>query len=234
MERTESREAKVSGASGVAVGLDRELDDVLAAEPGDQLPRRAQGDDLALVDDRDAIAEPFGLVHVVGGEKNGPAAFPQAANDVPELAARLWVQARGGLVEEEQLRVADQRNGNREPLLLTAGKLFDQGVGLGLQRDPSDGLVDAQSGTVETAKDDQQLAHRLLVGEPRLLQRHADSLTDRRRVAPPPPTEDLDLARSGLVESLENLDGRRLARAVGAKQAEALANLISRSMPLTA
>ena len=34
------------------VAVERELDDVVAAEPGDQLARRAQRDDLALVDDR--------------------------------------------------------------------------------------------------------------------------------------------------------------------------------------
>ena len=46
--------------------FERELDDVVATQPGDQLGGRALGDDLALVDDRDPVAEPLGLVHVVG------------------------------------------------------------------------------------------------------------------------------------------------------------------------
>ena len=193
-------------------------------EPGDQLARRAQGDDLALVDDGDAVAEPLGLVHVVGGEKDGSAAVLQVPDDLPELAAGLGVEARGGLVEEEELGISDQRDGDGEPLLLAAGKLLDQGVGLALQRDPGDRLVDGQARPVEAAKDDEQLAHRLLVGEPRLLEGHADSLADRRRLGRPPQAEHLDLSRGRLVEPFEDLDGRGLARSVGAEEAKALAH----------
>ena len=36
----------------------------------DQLGRRAEGDDLAVVDDRHPVAQALGLVHVVGGEQH--------------------------------------------------------------------------------------------------------------------------------------------------------------------
>ena len=114
----------------LAVGLDGELDDVLAAEPGDQLTRRAQRDDLALIDHGDAVAEPLGLVHVMGGEQDGATPVLQVANDVPELAARLRVEPGGGLVEEEQLGVADQRDGHGKTLLLAAGELFHNALAL--------------------------------------------------------------------------------------------------------
>ena len=127
-----------------SVALEGELDDVLAPEPGDQLAGRALGDDVAMIDDGHAIAEPFGLVHVMGGQQDGPAAILQVPDHVPELAARLGVQAGGGLVEEEDLGISDQRDGDGEPLLLAAGKLLDQGIGLALQRDLGDRLVDGQ------------------------------------------------------------------------------------------
>ena len=87
---------------------------------------------------------------------------------------------------------------------------------------------------VEAAEEVEQLAHRLLVGKPGLLERHADPLADRGLVGRPAQAQDLDLARGRLVQPFEDLDGRRLARSVGAEQAEALADRISRSIPLTA
>src|SRR5581483_8748061 len=63
VERTEVVHAR----RGRAVG-DRELHDVLGAERSDQLERRAERDHFAVIDDRHAVAENLGLVHVVRGE----------------------------------------------------------------------------------------------------------------------------------------------------------------------
>src|SRR5262249_52927272 len=141
----------------------------------------------------------------------------------PELPARLRVKSSRGLVEEEDFGIPDERDGDREPLLLATGELFDQGIGLGLQRNLRHRLVNRQAPAVEAAEDDEELTHGLLVGNPRFLEGHADAFPDRRCVAGPPQTEHLDLSRGGRDQSLENLDGRGLAGAVGAEQAEALA-----------
>src|SRR5262249_28801532 len=77
---------------------------------------------------------------------------------------------------------------------------------------------------IEAAEEPDHLADGLLVGESCLLERHADPLANRRFGVPPAQPEDLDLAGGRLVQPLENLDGRRLARAVGPEQAEALAD----------
>ena len=61
-----------------------------------------------------------------------PAAL-ELVDQVPELAARLRVEAGGRLVEEEQLGIADQRAGEREPLLLPARQRADARVALLLQ-----------------------------------------------------------------------------------------------------
>ena len=121
--------------------LEGELDDVLAPEPGDQLAGEPLRDDLALIDDGDAIAEAFGLVHVMRGQQDGPATLAQVADDVPELAAGLGVQAGRRLVEEQDLGVADQGDRDREPLLLASGKLLDEGIGLAFQRDPRNDVI---------------------------------------------------------------------------------------------
>ena len=71
----------------VGVGLacgpgDGELDDVLAADGGDELVGGAEGDDLAVIHDGDAVREALGLIHVVGGEDDS------AAGRKPALSAQ--------------------------------------------------------------------------------------------------------------------------------------------------
>ena len=107
---------------GRALGQ-RELDDVFAAEPRDQLPRRAQRDDLPLIDHGDAVAQPFGFVHVVRREHHRAARLAEAVNHFPELPPRLRIEAGRRLVEKKELRIAYDRTGHRQPLLLPAGEL---------------------------------------------------------------------------------------------------------------
>ena len=65
---------------------------------------RVEGDDLALVHDRDAVAE-LGLVHVVRGhEDRDLLALLQLGDVAPDRAARLRVEADRRLVEEEHAR----------------------------------------------------------------------------------------------------------------------------------
>src|SRR5207244_2939436 len=58
-------------------------------------------EDLAVVDDGDAVAELVGLLHIVGGEDDGDAFAAEVADGVPHGDAALGVEAGGGLVEEE-------------------------------------------------------------------------------------------------------------------------------------
>src|SRR5712691_4527176 len=57
-----------------SVGRDRrvagELDDVRRFEARDQLSGRAEGDEVTVIDDGDAVAEALGFVHVVRGQKH--------------------------------------------------------------------------------------------------------------------------------------------------------------------
>ena len=77
------------------------------------------GDDLAAVDDDDAVAQRVGLVEVVGGEEHRRPALAAQLGDVPpQVGPRLRVEAGGGLVEEDEGRVVDQPHRDVEPSLL--------------------------------------------------------------------------------------------------------------------
>ena len=89
-----------AAGNGCAVGLDQPV-----AHP--QLPTRPGGD----------------LV-VVGDEHDGdPALGVEPFQDGHDLGAGAGVEVAGRLVGEQQRRVADERAGDGDPLLLTAGHL---------------------------------------------------------------------------------------------------------------
>ena len=57
-----------SAVTGIAAGL--ELHHVMPAEAVNQVGRRAFGNDLAMIDDRQAVAQALGFVHVVRGQQH--------------------------------------------------------------------------------------------------------------------------------------------------------------------
>jgi hypothetical protein len=76
---------------------------------------------------------------------------------------------------------------------------------------------------IEGPEQPQRLLDGQLVGQLRFLQLDPQALPEFPLVLVPGHPEYFDLAAVGREEAFENLDGGRLARAVGAKQAEALA-----------
>ena len=69
-------------ASSIGVH-DRELHDVVSTNRRDQPLRRAQRDHAAMIHDGHAIAQPLGLIHVVGGEDDGAARLLQPIHQGP-------------------------------------------------------------------------------------------------------------------------------------------------------
>jgi hypothetical protein len=55
----------------------------------------------------------------VTGDEDGLALGGELPQQHPQLDARARVEPGGGLVEQQHLRVVDQRPGDAEPLLLT-------------------------------------------------------------------------------------------------------------------
>jgi nucleotide-binding universal stress UspA family protein len=72
---------------------------------------RAEGDDLALVDDGDAIAESFGLFDVVRGQQDGALGVAELLDDCVDFNADLRVEASRRFVEENHLGFVDHGEG---------------------------------------------------------------------------------------------------------------------------
>ena len=89
--------------------------------PGDHLVGGAAGEQLAISDIGDVVAA-LGLVHIMGRDEHGEAARGERVDLVPEGAAGLRIDAGGGLVEQQQLRLVQGGDGEREALLPAAGE----------------------------------------------------------------------------------------------------------------
>ena len=94
----------------VVLGIDER------AAAGEQLRGRAFGDDAAEVDDHDAVGERLHLAQKVGRQEHGAAAVGKVAQELAHPAHAGWVKPVGGLVEDQDLRVAQQRVRDPQPL----------------------------------------------------------------------------------------------------------------------
>ena len=111
----------------VGLALDQAAVAVAVADPvrrgaavGAELLRLALDDDPPVLDDRHPVGQRLRLVEVVRREQDRLAERLERADRVPGVAARGRVEARGRLVEEDQLRVADQRQRQIQPPQLPA------------------------------------------------------------------------------------------------------------------
>ena len=109
-------------AAGKCAGRDPgrncELDGAgVAVAPAERV-RGALSDDVSADDDGDAVGEPFCLIHVVRRQEDRLAEIAEAFDHIPGRSACRGVEAGGRLVEEDQLRVADEREGEVESAAL--------------------------------------------------------------------------------------------------------------------
>ena len=119
----------------------------LASVGRDEGRDRIEGDEAPVVDDGDPVAQGLGLLHVVGGQDHRLTALADVTHDVPHGQARLRVEGGGQLVEEEQLGIMNQGQGDEDTLALPTGEPGDVGLLLGgdaealQQRAPGHGVV---------------------------------------------------------------------------------------------
>ncbi len=115
------------GSAAVFRGED---DGSLGAVPPDQALGAVDVDDASVFDDGYPVAQALGLLHKMGSQENGLAALADSADQVPDGAPRLGVEAGGQLVEKDQFRIVDQREGNEQSLLLAARQGHEPGISL--------------------------------------------------------------------------------------------------------
>ena len=75
---------------------------------------------MTVIDDRDAIAEPLRLFHVVSSKDDRLSFRLELGDEIPLLPAGLRIESGGRLIEKEKLWIANERTSYRESLLLSA------------------------------------------------------------------------------------------------------------------
>ena len=154
----------------------------------DQLGGGPGRDDPAVAQDHDRIAERRDFLHHVRAEEEAFAAAPQFAQQVAQRANAHDVETVGGLVEQDRLRVMDERarDGDLHPLALR--KSLRAAIGDGGEPQRPDELVDPRveriSGeTVQRAVIPDVLAGGEARVESARVRKHADGAPNRVALA---------------------------------------------------
>ena len=182
-------------------------------------------DDLALVDDGDPVGEMLGLVHVLGSEQQGRAVGDEILDEGPQRHPTVRVETRRGLVEEQDLRGADEARGQVEApphppgvrLHLAAARLVELEPLEDLQPPPARlrlvEVVEAPDELEVLEPRERLVDRRVLAGEP-------DRPANRALVGDDVVTGDRGAAPVGAQKGGDDPHGGRLARAVRAEQSE--------------
>ena len=101
----------------------RDFNDIAADVAADQVGRFSFDDAPSLVHDDQPVAEAGGLVHVVGCQKQGQPPLAELLQTLPDLVARLGVEARGRFVEDEQFRFVEEGSCHDQPPHQPAGEV---------------------------------------------------------------------------------------------------------------
>ena len=196
-----------------------------AAVPAADRGGCAHGRDLPVGDHGEPVRQRLGLVHVVRGEDDRRLLGGERADQVPGRTAPRRIESCRRLVQEQQLWAAHDAEADIQPPLLPAGEGLHPGIGLLRQADQLDHLVNRARRRVVTRVAGQRLAHRQVRLHRQLLQHDPDP---GPQPPPRPPCsrvnpEHLNPASIPGPEPLENLNRRRLPRAIGPQQGEYLA-----------
>jgi hypothetical protein len=156
----------------------------------------------------------------------------QAADRLPRLPPRCGIESRRRLVEEDELRVADQREGEVETAQLPARQRAYALVATSFEPHEFDDLFGRSRPGVVAGEDLEDLAHREQVVDGGRLEHDSDACTKRRPGPARVVAEDAHVAGISPPVALEDLDGRRLPGAVRAEEREDLAGLHSEGDPV--
>src|SRR6266852_4536414 len=136
-----------------------ELHQLVRAVRSDQFPRRSEGDDFAMVHDGYAVAKLLGFVHVMGCEQNGAAGLLEFLDQFPKLPAGLRVKASGGLIEKQEVGIANQSASKGQALFLSPGEIADARIALFLELDVRNHVGRIFSLAVKTTKQPNRFEH---------------------------------------------------------------------------
>ena len=239
---TRGASARTRGSAVVLLGGagEAQLHDLTGRVRGDELARRALGDDPPAVHDHEPVAELLGLVHVVRREHERDALLLQPVEPLPQHVPGLRVEAGGRLVEQQHLGLVDQRPGDREPALHPARERIDARVAPVGELHELEQLLgpapDLRARQVEVAPVDHEVVpHRELGVEVVLLRHHAEPAADLRAVGRRDPGRARAASRREIGDTQPIIRIVELLPApLGPRNPNASPGWITKSMPSTA
>ena len=202
------------------------LQHVLGHPLGLERLRRARGDQLAAIDQPQAVTV-LGLFHVVRGHEDGYALLGHPVDQVPELPAADRIDARGRLVEKHNRRLVQNRTAQRQPLLPAAGQVRGPRAAMVAQaghlQNPlfASRLLFGRNAIDAAVKIDVLLDRQILV-EREFLAHVADVRLDPLGLAANVKTADRAAAAGRRQDAAEHADRRRLAGTVGSQKTKDL------------
>src|SRR5213594_4207218 len=204
-----------------------ELDHRAGERLGLDLRRAPVGDEPALIDEAEGVAQ-LRLVHVVGRHEDRRALVGQPPDDRPERPPRDRVDARGGLVEEDQPRAVHEGAREREPLPIAAGELARELARVPAEVAEAQHLLDACRAVGAGDHVDARIEHEVLLDRQVVVQREAlrhvaDGRLDTLRIAAQIDAQHAPLALRRLEDPTQHAERRRLPGAVGSEEAVQLA-----------
>src|SRR5258705_1304504 len=157
-----------------------------------QLTRRSQRDHVTVIHDRDAIAKALRFLHVVRRKNDRPAFRLEHRDQVPQLPARLRIEAGRRLIQKEKLRISDERARDRKPLLLSTRQSSNTRVALFAQFHLIDDFSDIACVAIEALEERERLIDCELLRQLGVLELDAEQLAQVPGVRLPAAAEYLD------------------------------------------
>jgi hypothetical protein len=202
----------------------------VAADTTFQLGGRASRDRAAMIDDHHTPGQLVSLLQILGGEEHVGPVGNEITDCGPKLHPAARVEARGWLVEQQQLRSTNQTRAQIEPLTHTARICAHQAVARITQLQPLQNRrrgrarpptvkAEEPSGEFEVLTAGHRRLHR------RRLARQPDHAANARRLRSCIDSRHKQLTAIGTDQCRNCADEGRLPRAVRAKQGSDLAGL---------
>ena len=206
-------------------GHEAHADGAMGAQPADHLGHAARGHQPAVLDDADLGADVGHFGQDVGREEDRLAHPLQGAQQLAHLNARPRVKAAGRLVEDEHLWVVGEGAGQAEALLHTPAERLDVGVAFRAQVYQGQQVVNharaGGSGDVVAGGEEVEILPDLhVVVDAEEVGHVADGAADGDRLFGDGVAGNPRLAGGRPQQRGQDAHRRRLARAVGADEAE--------------
>ena len=185
---------RAASRSAVACGERTSTAESAEAWRDDLLDGRV-GDHAAAADDHQVLGDQRHLAHQMRGEEHGPALAGELLEQRPDPEDALGVEAVGRLVEDDRLRVPEQRGGDPEPLAHAEREAAGALARHAGEPDQVDHLVDARAADAVGLRHRQQVVVGRPPGVDRARLEHRPDLVHRRPELAVGPAVDADARR---------------------------------------